>query len=597
MAALNLRLGVKTDPVEYRFSYPWLFRILAEEGVEYVQLGTFFEIYQLPDEFFQRLRRSADEFGLRIHSIFTSHRELGGFFIDEPGWEAVARRNYERLIDVGALVGAQSVGSNPGAVYRDQMADKDCGVARYVRHMKELMQYAHRRGVAWLTIEPMSSLAEPPTLPDEIRHMGEELSAWHAAHPDTTAQVGFCTDVAHGYADQSGAIQCDHLALVEATLPYLFEIHLKNTDDRYCSTFGFSDEDRARGVVQIEPIRELLLRRRDVLPVDTVVGYLELGGPKLGRDYTDPALAEQLRRSLRYLKGVWPTEQSVAGTQRGDCANFRRENGTVPLDATVAPAADRPAIGPAATTSTAASQVGASGAKAEKAVRISPSLMCADWGRLETAIAQLEAAGADMIHVDVADGHFVPNLLIGLDVIRWLRRNTSLPLDVHLMVEEPAVYLEDLASIGVERVAVHPEGCVHLDRVLTQIRQLGMKAAAALNPATPLATIEYVLERLDFVLLMTVNPGFAGQKLVASAIRKIADCRARLAQFGHPIEIMVDGNVSFGHIPDMVAAGADILVAGTSSWFTKEFPWEVAVRKTQEAIDAGLRRREKKNDA
>ena len=124
MGDLTLELGVKTDPAEYRFSYEWLFRLLAEEGVRYVQLGTFFELYQLPDEYFHRLRSRADDLGIAIRSIFTAHRELGGFFIDEPGWEGVARRNYERLIEVGSLVGARSVGSNPGAVYRDRTGMK-----------------------------------------------------------------------------------------------------------------------------------------------------------------------------------------------------------------------------------------------------------------------------------------------------------------------------------------------------------------------------------------------------------------------------------------------------------------------------------------
>ena len=183
MADLILQLGVKTDPTEYRFSYPWLFRLLADEGVQYVQLGTFFEIYQLPDEYFHRLRREAEDQGIRIHSIFTAHRELGGFFNDEPGWEAVARRNFERLIEVGALVGAQSVGSNPGAVYRDRMDTKRRGTQCYLRHLKELMQFAHERGVPWLTIEPMSCLAEPPTVPQEIRQMADELADWHGRIP------------------------------------------------------------------------------------------------------------------------------------------------------------------------------------------------------------------------------------------------------------------------------------------------------------------------------------------------------------------------------------------------------------------------------
>ncbi len=174
------------------------------------------------------------------------------------------------------------------------------------------MHFAHERGVPWLTIEPMSCLAEPPTVPEEIRQMADELADWHAAHPDTTAQVGYCTDIAHGYADEQGTICHDHLELLEATLPHLYELHLKNTDERYSSTFGFSAADRQRGIVQIEPVRELLLDRAASLPVHEVVGYLEIGGPKLGRDYSDQGLAQQLRESLAYLKEVWPTEAPPA---------------------------------------------------------------------------------------------------------------------------------------------------------------------------------------------------------------------------------------------------------------------------------------------
>jgi ribulose-phosphate 3-epimerase len=214
--------------------------------------------------------------------------------------------------------------------------------------------------------------------------------------------------------------------------------------------------------------------------------------------------------------------------------------------------------------------------------------MCADLCHLEDDLRRLEAAGADMLHVDVADGHFVPNLLLGPDVIRALRRKTALPLDVHLMVENPDDYVGPLAEIGVDMVAVHAEACRHLDRTLAEIRRLGMQAGVALNPATPLEAIEYVLERLDFVLLMTVNPGFAGQKLVAGAIRKIADCRRLLDERGVGVRIMVDGNVSFENIPRMVAAGADILVTGTSSWFNPNAPLRENVRKTERAIALGL---------
>jgi ribulose-phosphate 3-epimerase len=558
LGELRLQLGVKTDPAEYRYSYEWLFRLLADEGVRYVQLGTFFEIYQLPDEYFHMLRRRAEDRGIAIWSIFTAHRELGGFFIDEPGWEAAARRNYQRLVEVGSLVGARSVGSNPGAVYRDRMGSKKRGIECYLRHMKELMGFAYEQGVEWLTIEPMSCLAEPPTLPDEIRSMAEELGAYHQQHPASTARVGFCADITHAYADRNLCVRYDHLELLKVTLPHLVEIHLKNTDPQYCSTFGFSVAEREAGIVEIEPIRRTLLAHADVLPVDSVVGYLELGGPKLGRDYSDKDLAEGLRDSLRYLKEVWPTDGAEVETPpEGEPGDARIESVSIP------------------------------GGR----VKVAASVMCADLCRLEESIRQLEAAGADMLHVDVADGHFVPNLLLGPDVVRQFRAKTSLPVDVHLMVENADQYVDRFAEIGVAMVAVHVEACPHLDRTLTEIRARGMQAGVAFNPATPLADMEYVLERLDFVLLMTVNPGFAGQKLVAGAIRKIRDCRRFLDDRGLDVPITVDGNVSFEHIPKMVAAGAEILVAGTSSWFHRGGSLGENVQKTREAVEAGLKMR------
>ncbi|MCL5270702.1 MAG: sugar phosphate isomerase/epimerase, partial [bacterium] len=305
---LTLKVGVKTDPIEYRYSFEWLFRIMAEEGVRHVQLGTFFEIYQLPDESFRELRRQAENFGLQISSIFTAHRELGGFYRVDPAWEEVARRNYARLIEVGGLVGARSVGSNPGATLRDQMGLKDRGIRRYLDAMKELLHHARRYGVEVLAVEPMSCLAEPPTLPDEMREMIEELWAYHNDHPGETATAGLCTDVSHGYADRDRVVQHDHMALLEAALPYTTEMHLKNTDAIFGSTFGFGEAERQRGVVDIPAIRDLLLRKADRLPVGELIGYLEVGGPKTGRDYSDCLLEEELRASLRYVKEAFSAE-------------------------------------------------------------------------------------------------------------------------------------------------------------------------------------------------------------------------------------------------------------------------------------------------
>ena len=304
---LTLRLGVKTEPVEYRYSYDWLFRLMAEEGVYHAQLGSFFEMTLLPEEYFIWLRETADRYGVKISSVFTTHRELGGWMRPEPGWEAVARRSYERFIQIAAWLGAETVGSNPGSVLRDQMYYKAEGTRRFMAHFKELMEYAHQLGVPCLTIEPMSCLAEPPTLPDEIRSMAEELIAYHQAHPDSTAEVGYCVDVAHGYADLTGVVRYDNMQLLEAALPYTRLLHLKNTDALFGAVFGFGPAERQRGVVDVHAVRQLLLEKADVLPVNQLVGYLEIGGPKLGRDYSDYRLDSQLRESLRYLRSAYET--------------------------------------------------------------------------------------------------------------------------------------------------------------------------------------------------------------------------------------------------------------------------------------------------
>ena len=547
---LKLQVGVKTDPMEYRYSFEWLFRLLAGEGVRYVQLGTFFEIYQLPDEYFRALRRQAEEQGISISSVFTSHRELGGFLRDDPAWESVARRSFERLIEVGGILGARSVGSNAGSVLRDQADLKGRGVARYLRHMKELMHHASEHGVPTLGIEPMSCLAEPPTLPDEMKAMAEELLAYHRAHPRETASVGFCADVGHGYADRSRLVKHDNLKLLEAALPYAHELHLKNTDAIFQSTFGFSEAERKRGIVDAAAVRDLLISKADLLPEKEIIGYLEIPGPKLGRDYTDALLDEELRRSLKYLKESFEYDSE-------------------------APPRARPEPIPAGMAKT-------------PGILISASVMCADMGHVEEEIRHLEDADCDWLHFDIMDAHFVPNMPVGLTLVEQAKKLTDLPIDVHLMVEDNAFFIEKLSPIGVDFVSVHVESCLHLDRTLRLIRSIGAKAGAALNPATPLSALDYVLEHLDFVLIMTVNPGYAGQKIVPAAMRKIADMRYFLLANGLDIPIQVDGNVSFEHIPQMVAAGASILVAGTSSVYHAEGSRRENVARTRQCIAQGL---------
>ena len=168
--------------------------------------------------------------------------------------------------------------------------------------MKQLMGYAHTLGLPYLAIEPMSCLAEPPTTPDEIVSLGEELARYHAENPDTTARAGYCVDIAHGHIDEAGALRFDNVALFRATLPYLHHVHLKNTDARFDATFGFTAAERQRGIIQVETFRDLLLANADRLPVKEVVGYLEVAGPKLGRDYSDCKLEGMLRESLRHLR-------------------------------------------------------------------------------------------------------------------------------------------------------------------------------------------------------------------------------------------------------------------------------------------------------
>ncbi len=224
-------------------------------------------------------------------------------------------------------------------------------------------------------------------------------------------------------------------------------------------------------------------------------------------------------------------------------------------------------------------------------VRISPSMMCADLWRLEEQVRQLEQAGVDFLHFDIMDAHYVPNMPVGLVMLEQLRAHTDLPFDVHLMVDNNDFFVQKMAPIGVQYVSVHAESAVHLDRTLTLIRSHGIRAGVALNPATPLAVLEYVLEQMDFVLIMTVNPGYAGQQMVPSAFRKIADCRAFLEQHGADIPMEVDGNVSFEKIPRMVAAGADILVAGTSSIFHPGGTLPENGAHTRQAIAAGLKMR------
>jgi len=195
-------------------------------------------------------------------------------------------------------------------------------------------------------------------------------------------------------------------------------------------------------------------------------------------------------------------------------------------------------------------------------MRIAPSILSADFAALGEAIGRVEAGGADLLHVDVMDGHFVPNLTIGPPVIESIRKRTRLPLDVHLMIEEPERWTDTYVKAGADYVTVHTEACTHLQRALAQIREAGARAGVALNPATSPEVLEYVLDDLDLVLVMSVNPGFGGQAFIPTAYEKIRRTRALLA--GRDVLVSVDGGVKTANAGQLAQAGATVLVAGSS---------------------------------
>ncbi|MGQ9632455.1 MAG: ribulose-phosphate 3-epimerase [bacterium] len=220
-------------------------------------------------------------------------------------------------------------------------------------------------------------------------------------------------------------------------------------------------------------------------------------------------------------------------------------------------------------------------------IKISASIMCANFTNLGKDILRLERAGVDWLHFDIMDGHFVPNFTMGPDLMRSLRGITKLPFDVHLMVEEPGPYIETFVRAGGDILVVHAEACTHLHRLIQSIKSFGIKVGVALNPATPISAIEYVLGDLDVALIMAVNPGFAGQRFIPSVLPKIERLRDTISRMGLSIDVQVDGNVCVQTAPDLVAAGANVLVGGSSGIFTGRGSIEENVRALRAAAEGG----------
>jgi ribulose-phosphate 3-epimerase len=220
-----------------------------------------------------------------------------------------------------------------------------------------------------------------------------------------------------------------------------------------------------------------------------------------------------------------------------------------------------------------------------RGIRIAPSLLSADFAALGHDIAAVQRGGADLLHIDVMDGHFVPNITIGAPVVRAIKRVSSLPLDVHLMIERPDRYLEEFKDAGASMLSVHVEAVPHLHRTISHIKAMGLQAGAALNPSTPAHSIEEIAGELDFVLVMSVNPGFGGQSFIPRTLQKIRRIRACLAAAGSSAPVEVDGGIDASNIADVVAAGASILVAGNAI-FAAPDPEKATRHLRRAALDA-----------